>query len=459
MTKFQTFSGAARNKPILDPKPLNRAGFARTGVDSVLPRCWANARTSCVCMVLVALTLRIGYIVVAHTYRFKAVDDHFGFGFEMGRIGRSLAVGQGFSNPFHGVTGRTAWEPPLYPFLIAGVFKLLGVYTWTSAVVLLIFNSLCSAITCVPMFQIARRCFDERVAVWSAWAWALLPAVIFWSTRYVWETSLATLLLAGIFWLVLLIERQDRLIPWLGFGALWGVAALTNTALLSFLPACGIWVWYRRAKQGKRSLSGVLIASLMFAACVTPWIARNYGAFGQFIFIRSNLGAELRLGNGPGANGTWMDYLHPTKNAEQLDHYKQMGEIAYVAERKSQAVEYIREDYSRFARLCLKRFVYFWAGPPRDTVSHTIQANSLYFLSSVLAILGLARALLKRLPGAWLMFWLLVLYPLPYYMTFVLPRYRHPIEPELLMLLVYGMLKAFRRDDQGSAVATHQVVS
>ena len=420
---------------------------------------WAIARISFTWMVLVALVLRIGYMVIAHTYRFKTVDDNFGFGFEMGRIGRSLALGQGFGNPFNGITGPTAWEPPLYPFLIAGVFKLFGIYTQSSAIVLLTFNSICSALTCIPIFLIAKRCFDQRVAVWSAWGWTLLPPIIFWTTRYVWETSLATLLLVLIILLVLAMENRDRLVLWLGFGLLWGVAALTNTALLAFLPACGMWIWSRRAKQGRPSLVGLVIASLIFAACLTPWMVRNYRVFGKFIFLRSNLGAELRLGNGPGANGTWMDYLHPTKNVKQLDLYMQMGEIAYVAERKSQALRFIREDYSRFAGLCLKRFVYFWAGLPRQSVAQTILENSLYFLSSVLAMLGLARALRKRLPGAWLMFWLIMLYPLPYYMTFVLPRYRHPIEPELLVFIMYGISSAFRASEDRSTVTAQRVVS
>lgn len=398
-------------------------------------------------------------MVIAHTYRFKAIDDNFGFGFEMGRIGRSLALGQGFSNPFHGITGPTAWEPPLYPLLIGGVFKVFGVYTQSSAVILLTFNSICSALTCIPIFLIAKHCFDERIAVWSAWAWALLPATIFWTTRYVWETSLATLLLGLIFWLTLVIERQVGLVPWLEFGMWWGVAALTNTALLAFLPACGVWAWYRRAKQGRASSVGVMLASLVFVASVTPWIARNYSVFGQFIFIRSNFGAELRLGNGQRANGTWMDYLHPTKNVQQLELYKKRGEIAYVAERKSQALAFIREDYSRFVILCFKRLAYFWAGPPRDTLAHTLLANFLYFVSSLLAILGLARALRQRQPAAWLFFWLLALYPLPYYITFVLPRYRHPIEPELLILIMYAILGAFPARDQQRVVGTPNVVS
>ena len=403
----------------------------------------AATRRSLVSIVLIAFAIRVAYILIAHTYRFKPIEDNFGFGYEMGRIGRALAFGQGFSNPFNGITGRTAWEPPLYPFLIAGVFKLFGIYTRASAFVLLTLNSLFSALTCIPISLIAGRCFNKTVARWSSWLWALLPPIIFWSTRYVWETSLAALLLATIFWVSLNLENSDGLTPWFEFGYLWGFAALTNTAVLAFLPVSGLWAWFRRRQAGKRSFPGVLLASIVFAVCLTPWLVRNYRAFGHFIFIRSNFGAELRLGNGPGADGTWMDYLHPSKNAQQLELYREMGETAYVAERKRQAVAYIKEDVGRFAVLSFKRFVYFWAGLPRSGNSRLVPfGNSLYLASSVLAIWGLIRALRNHAGGAWLFFWLLVSYPLIYYAVFVLARYRHPLEPELLILIVYIICQA-----------------
>jgi 4-amino-4-deoxy-L-arabinose transferase-like glycosyltransferase len=399
-------------------------------------------------MVVIAFGDRFGYIVIGQTYNFTshkralalpANEKDFDFGFEMGRIGRSLAEGQGFSNPFNETTGPTAWEPPLYPFLIADVFKLFGVYSRASALVLLSLNSIFSALTCIPIFLIAKRCFDERVAVWTAWTWALLPSVIFWCTRWVWETSLAALLLAVIFWLTLTLVEKDGMQSWLMFGLLWGIAALTNTSLLAFLPVSGVWIWYHRAKLGKRSLGGVVLATIIFAACITPWLIRNYRMFGQFVFIRSNFGAELRLGNGPGADGTWMDYLHPTKNAAEMRRYRQLGELDYVAERKGEAVDYIRADYGRFAGLCLRRFIYYWRGLPKPSENPVrgFLRNSLFLASSVLAFWGLGRALRKRKPGAWLFFWLVLSYPMIYYFVFPHPRYRHPIEPELGILILY----------------------
>jgi 4-amino-4-deoxy-L-arabinose transferase-like glycosyltransferase len=406
-----------------------------------------RVRTSFLLLVTVAFVLRIGLILISHTYKFKPVNDNFSFGFEMGRIGRSLAQGQGFANPFNETTGPTAWEPPLYPFLIAEVFKSFGVYTQGSAFILLAVNSLFSALTCIPMFLIARQCFGETVAVWSGWLWAVLPNVMYWCTRWVWETSLAALLLALIFWLTLDMERREGLTPWLQFGVLWGMAALTNPTLLSFLPASGIWVWHHRWKHGKRSLGGIVLASGLFVLCVTPWLVRNYRTFGQFVFLRSNFGAELRIGNGPLADGTWLEYLHPTQNVYEMQRYRKMGEIAYVRTRKREAFGFIRADYPRFALLCLKRFIYYWAGRPKVSEIAVLAPfnNSAFLASSVLAIWGLGRALRKHVPGSWLFFWLILLYPAIYYVVFPHPRYRHPIEPELGILMVYVISQAERK--------------
>ena len=413
-------------------------------VGGAVRRWCRNARTSFFWMFVIAFLLRFGYILIAHTYKFKTLDNNFSFGFEMGRIGRAIATGQGFANPFDGITGPTAWEPPLYPYLIAGVFRITGVYTHASALILLTINSIFSALTSIPIFLIARKCFSEKVAVWTAWMWALLPSVMFWCTRWVWETSLAALLMAVIFWLTLYLEVANGYRPWICYGVLWGVAALTNTSLLAFLPASGLWAWYRRARTQKKSIAGVVLASLFFAATISPWLVRNYETFGKFIFIRSNFGAELRLGNGPGATGIWMQWLHPTQDPLELRRYARLGEVAYVAARKREALDFIRADYVRFAWISVKRFIYYWGGLPRLSQIPALAPfkNSVFLASTVLAFWGLGRALRKRQHGAWLFLWLILSYPTIYYFVFPHPRYRHPIEPELGILIVYVISEA-----------------
>jgi 4-amino-4-deoxy-L-arabinose transferase-like glycosyltransferase len=406
---------------------------------------WLRVRTSLLWMFAIGFSLRLAYILLAHTYKFKPDQNDFGFGYEMGRIGYAIATGRGFADPFGSATGPTAWEPPLYPFLIAAVFKLSGIYSHVSAFILLTINSIFSALTCIPIFLIARKCFSEKVAVWSAWGWALLPTVMYWSTRWVWETSLAAFLLAVIFWLALELENLEGASPWIAFGLLWGVAVLTNTSLVTFLPASGLWPWYRRWRTGKRSLAGATMAGIFFFATIAPWLVRNYETFGKFIFIRSNFGAELRLGNGPGADGTWMSYLHPTQNALALKQYEEMGEIAYVAERQREAMEFILADYGRFAWISFKRFVYYWAGRPRSSEMSALVDNSAFLASSILAFWGLGLALRKHQPGAWLFLWLILCYPAIYYFVYPHSRYRHPIEPALAILIAYVISEARRK--------------
>src|SRR6267378_3994882 len=98
-------------------RPATRSISAQSG-DSALHRWWANVRTSLFWMAVIAFALRLAFILIAHTYKFKPDQNDFSFGYEMGRIGRAIATGQGFANPFDDQTGPTAWEPPLYPYLI-----------------------------------------------------------------------------------------------------------------------------------------------------------------------------------------------------------------------------------------------------------------------------------------------------------------------------------------------------
>jgi 4-amino-4-deoxy-L-arabinose transferase-like glycosyltransferase len=338
------------------------------------------------------------------------------------------------------------------------VFQIFGIYSRASAFALLTINSIFSALTCIPILLIARRIFSEKIAIGSAWTWALFPYVMYWCTRWVWETSLSALLMAVIFWLSLTLEERNGLKPWLQFGLLWGITALNSTVLLSFLPASGLWAWYRRAKRHKPSLAGIVMASVVFITCLTPWLVRNYQTFGRFIFIRDNFGAELRLGNGNGADGTWMQYLHPTQDFYAMRQYTAMGELTYVEMRKRQALDYIQADYARFARLCVKRFVYYWAGSPRAGQIWWLEEmkNALFLASSILMFWGLGRALRRRKPGAWLLFWLILFYPAIYYVVFPGQRYRHPIEPEITILAVYLLTEAGRNGRTEDAPAPNR---
>jgi 4-amino-4-deoxy-L-arabinose transferase-like glycosyltransferase len=403
--------------------------------------------TSLPAMVLLSFVLQVAAIAVLHTYKFRLADDHFGFGWEMGRIGKAIAEGKGFSNPYGAQTGPTAWEPPIYPYLIGGVFKLFGVYSNTSAFVLLTINSLFSALTCVPIFLIARHTMGERVAVWSGWTWALLPYVMYWSIHWVWDTTLSPLLLSLIFFTALRLgEPGSGWRWWIVFGMLWGATALANPSCLSFLPFCLLWI-SRRLSLNRRLMLGMALALIVMVICVAPWLVRNYVVFGRFVFIRDDFALQLRLGNGPYAEGYSRVYLQPNLNVYELERFRRLGELQYAEACKRDAVDFIRENPGRFLVLSAKRFVYYWAGVPKPDEGPTLTAlrSSLFLASSVLALWGLGRALRKRISGAWLFALLLLSYPAVYYFVYPHARYRHVIEPELLILAVFLVSEAERK--------------
>ena len=390
-------------------------------------------------LVLLSFALQVATIGVFRQYRTRTPDDHFGFGWEMGRIARSIAQGHGYGSPYGDSTGPTAWEPPLYPYLMAAVFKVFGVYTFASAWALLTINSLLSALTCIPIYLIASKTFGERVAVWSTRTWAFLPYIWYWSVHWIWDTTFTPLILSLILLVSLQLEESRQGRNWLIFGVLWGVGALANPTMLAFLPFCGLWILRQRHRRGLASLSGIALSSAIFLLALTPWLVRNYEVFGRCVFLRDDFGLQFRLGNGDGAEGMSRVYLQPNLNKLEFEKFRRMGELAYAADCERLALDWIRAHPGRFLVISLKRVFYYWNGVPKPTDSTAFWdfRSSLFLASSVLAIWGLILTLRQKRCGAWLFAGLIVTYPAVYYVVYPHARYRHPIEPELLILAVF----------------------
>ena len=391
---------------------------------------------------LIALVLRVGFITVAHTYRFSPRGDNFGFGWETGRIARSLALGEGFSSPFVRETGPTAWVAPAYPYVVAGVFKLFGVYTLMSGWVLLTLNSVFSALTCWTMFRICEETVGLRLARWAGWFWALLPYSIYWAVRWVWETSFSAFALSLALLLTLRLEREPRTRDWFWFGVTWGVIALANPSCLTLLPCCGLWLMWRLGRERSPWFAGAALAALIFFAMLLPWTVRNYRVFHKVIPVRDNFWVEFRLGNSESAEGLWMSWFHPSTDLNEFATYARVGELRYIEMQKEKSLGFVRSHPGRFAELCVRRAIWFWIGTPRPTDIPALAGlrNAGFLLTTVLAVWGVWLMIRGGRRGAWLLAMFLLVYPAIYYFTFPHPRYRHPIEPEMAIAGLYLLL-------------------
>ena len=400
-------------------------------------------------MVVTALALRLLVMGFAYKIQLDPEQDHWTFGWETGRVARSIVTGGGFSSPFPEPSGPTAHLHPAYAYLLAGVFKLFGIYTTASALAILTLNNLFSSLTCLPIFWIARRVFGLRVAAWAGWTWAFFPYAVFLSNRWIWETILTMMLLTLLMWLTLHLERSPSLIAWVGYGLLWGFTALSNPVTLSTLPFLGAWIWLRHWRRGKNCTGDAVIASIMFFIVITPWIwhaSRNYG---RFVAFRSDFGLEFLFGNtGVGSSPVRLNIL-PDENPVEMEKVQRMGESLYLAGKQLEAREWFGQHRIRFAELTLRRILYNWTGlwdfGPVWTLDGTGLPHILtYSLVSFLAFAGLAGAIRDDRDGAVPLAILLICFPLVYYITHLEERYRHPIDPVIVIFAVFGAI-TFRR--------------
>lgn len=395
-------------------------------------------------MVVVALAVRLAVIpFLYHEWMDPFVLDHWAFGL----VARSIASGHGFGNVF-AETGPTAVLPPVYSYLLAGIFKVFGIETAKSVIAALSLNSLFSALTCVPVFLIARRALGDRVAKWAGWGWAFSPYGVYYGADWAWSTCLVTLEIAWLFYFAWRLEDSRRARDWLFFGLCGGFTALTEPVSLSVVPLLGLYTLYRRYRRGLSWPGPMFAAALAAIAVMSPWIARNYMVFHKFIPVRSGFGLEFYIGNN-GYSTRWVNSsLHPNHSDAELGEYERDGEVAYMDHKKAQAFDYIRNHPAWYAWMTGRRILYMWTGywsfsreylkeepldPPNIFVDTTM---------SVLAFVGLRRLFRRNSTLAMRFAIVMLFFPLAYYLSHPETYYFRPVDPLIVVLAAIAVAGA-----------------
>lgn len=378
----------------------------------------------------------------------RMVRDDLAFGYEAGAIAASIAQGRGFSSPLRFVqTGPTVWFTPIYPYLLAGIFKLFGVYSYTSNIVIRLADNIFSACTCWPIYAIGANAFGKRFGRAAAWTWVVFPTSVFFSTVWVWDTALSALMLTLIVAATFEVRRSQRLNTWMGYGALSALGAMVNPGVVSILPALGLWAIWPMRRRFATAGRLVLVSSLIFAAGIMPWTIRNYVVFHKLIPFRSNFALELWLGNNPGVPDSWSPWLHPNDDRSEAAKYAQMTEILYMEEKQQEAIRFIRTHPLDTLNFTLHRFSNNWLGmdqSPSEVWNHVslqvkliIAGNCLF---PVLSLLGILFAYREQNEAAVPLALVLLFFPLVFYITHASTRYRHPMDSVMLVLAVYGLV-------------------
>jgi 4-amino-4-deoxy-L-arabinose transferase-like glycosyltransferase len=391
-------------------------------------------------MVVAAFLIRFGLFLYIRTHAPQSTMENYPIGAETGRLAKALAAGEGFSSPLSIDTGPSAWMTPLYPLLLAGVFKVYGTFSWLSFLVVAAINCALSSLTAWPVYAIGRKAFGTAVGVTAGWLWAFLLTAIFYSVVWVWDTSLSALIFSLIILATLHICGTKRAAAWAGYGALWGAGALTNASMISTLPFLAGWAAMQLRQKSLPWLRPVAVTLFVFTVAISPWFIRNYVVFHRIILFRDNFGLELWLGNNPSNPGIWSWWLHPNDDDGEREIFARMGELPYMELKQREAISWIKAHPRDFLEDTWHRFIDNWTGfddPISDRLRGRLYTKVLDSLGLFFPLLTFAGALLayrQRSPYAFPLAAVLLVFPLIYYVTHTSMRYRHPIEPVMTVL-------------------------
>jgi Dolichyl-phosphate-mannose-protein mannosyltransferase len=407
------------------------------------------------------------------------------FAQETGNIAYSLAVGKGFSNPFRRDTGPTAWLTPVYPLLVTATFELFGIFTVRSFFFLVFLNVLFATATCIPIFHVGKRVAGVGVGATAAWLWALFPNAIMIPFEWIWDTSLSALLAATLLWATLQLADSNRLRDWCGYGLLWGFTLMTNPSLGSLLPFLLAWAAYVRKREQERTERAVpngsvarlkppAVALGLAILCCVPWTIRNYAVFHRFVPLRSNFPLELYIGNNENYDDKHPRYPGPVTKERETLRYFRMGETPFMDEEMRKAKAFIVAHPRVEIILFADRFASFWTGLPhalenfRATDSWLVRTLMLCAaISGIGALAGTIVLASRRSEYTFPLATYPVVFPVLYYITHTSLRYRHPIDPVVLLLTAIAAAASwnfvarrfFRQSEAKSAAASDSAVA
>jgi hypothetical protein len=277
---------------------------------------------------------------------------------EPGNVAAALADGRGFSDPFDGKTGATAWVSPLPALVEALVFLLFGIKSPDAATVMLVLTVLGLAG--------AHALLASALEGHGPWMRGVASALFLAACVFLPGGPLGVLSEA---WIDILLSA---LLLWAALEAARAPgrrasAALIAAAFLAPLENAGLavstgLVILALARPDRKDLRRLAVPAAAAAAAliaVGGWSARNAAALGRFIPLKSNGWFEMNLANVDSADGlprmeTVLRRL-PYFDVQEFNRYSKLGEIAYVDSFRAPALASLESDPLHFAGNVIRR--------------------------------------------------------------------------------------------------------
>ncbi|HZW29651.1 MAG TPA: glycosyltransferase family 39 protein [Isosphaeraceae bacterium] len=271
------------------------------------------------------LVVRLGYALSLERHPGNVPTDGYV------EIAQNILAGKGFApTPMRHWFFRT----PGYPLFIAAVLSVVppsGRY-----IALEVAQGALSLATCGLVYLIANAVFGRRAAFAGAVLFALSPSYTAYSMEVLSETLLIVLVaLAAL--MAIRLSRTADVRTALGFGLVWGAAALTRPEAIVLVPLLLLPVLLARDLALTAKIQAGACAALGTVAILAPWVARNYQVYGTFVLSAPLGGNGLFAGTYPhpplygrGWYGTVPNAIHFTQTPEYREITRPFWDPAFV---------------------------------------------------------------------------------------------------------------------------------
>lgn len=285
------------------------------------PPTWWQEHRSLFAVLILALVVRLVWLSQVDTQPVTDFDWYF-------NRAVSIAQGQGYS--VNGVP--TAYWPVGYPGFLSLLFKLFGPSTGIGKAANTVLTLLIVAVT----WKIGRKHFESaKVATVAALILAVHPAVVAYSGILASEPLYTALLLAGA-----LVGTAPKRAPVAGIA--FGLACLVRPQALLVPLLVALAETAKKLVPLRTWLLGLGLTFATIAVVLAPWTIRNLRQFGQFVFVSTNGGDNLWIGNNPTSKGTYQTPtppgLKPTMNEAQRDKAATRAALIYIKGSPSEVV-------------------------------------------------------------------------------------------------------------------------
>lgn len=291
--------------------------------------------------------------------------------------GTEIAEGKGFLHgiyPYYtGIPGMpTAFRPIGYPGTLAVLYFIFG----SHFIVAKLFNVVLSALIMFLTYKLANKFFGSKIAFVTLLIFALSPLAITYNSITGSEILFSALLMLSIY---LFFNKNNPII----IGLLIGYLTLVRPIGMFFPIIFALYVFIRNDINLKHKIKYIVTFGLVVAVVVTPWLVRNYFAFGEPVFS-TNGGYVIYVNNNPYATGSWSDpFKYPDSPLLKYKTEDRFDEMAIHKVGEELAIEWIKDNPEKFLELAFLRIANsYWFKTDDIMWSMTIGVNKWHHLTS-----------------------------------------------------------------------------